>query len=485
MCSNRRRADSDWNAACCFNLMEPLLPVVLLVAALVLAFLLAKAHGQLRRTVQEKDEIEGEEHRLFDFLHHLGSAIEEDTTGRLLYKVIVEGVEDVVGGDGAGLFLLSADGEWLLPGFLSEGCPPLGVVPAAVRGEIGDDEARLKSYLRLAKVTASEGLLGDCLQRNRAIRVSDVVGENVEAMLAPVSYAGRALGVLAVTRGKDGLPFTRNDFEVFRSTCEQSAYALGNAMIHQEAGEKRRMERELRVAREVQQVLLPAVDPQVPGYRIYGTNLPARIISGDYYDYIPLENNWLGVAIADVSGKGISAGLLMTMCRSVLRSAAQSCESPAEALAAVNRQLFPDIREDMFISMAYVVLENGSNRFRMARGGHDAPLLWRCGSGAVENVKPAGLAIGVDEGAVFERVTKDFETDFHPGDCLLLYTDGVTEAENQSGEEFGKERMQEAFREAAPQGASNVVQQMQQRLGEFVGGNRQMDDITMIAIEKR
>ena len=116
------------------------------------------------------------------------------------------------------------------------------------------------------------------------------------------------------------------------------------------------MESELRTAREVQQVLLPQSDPVVPGFRISGTNLPARIISGDYYDYIDLGDGKCGIVIADVSGKGVPAGLLMAMCRSALRSVAIGETSPAKALALVNRQLFPDIREDMFISMAYGIL---------------------------------------------------------------------------------------------------------------------------------
>ena len=129
--------------------MEPLLVLLFLGATVFLAILLWSARGQLNATRREKDAIEVEEHRYFDFLHHLGSVIEEDATGRRLYRVIVDGVEEVVGGEGAGLFLLSADAEWLVPGYLSDGCPPLGVVPERVREEIGDDEARLRSYLRL------------------------------------------------------------------------------------------------------------------------------------------------------------------------------------------------------------------------------------------------------------------------------------------------------------------------------------------------
>jgi sigma-B regulation protein RsbU (phosphoserine phosphatase) len=467
---------------------------LVLVVVAGFGFGLLKLRSRLREIAREKDEIEGEEHRMFEFLHLLGGMIEEHTVDRKLYKVIVEGLEEVLDGEGAALYLNSHDGGHLVPAYLSEGCPPLMSVPEEVWLDGKADRKALSSYLRLAKVPVGRGVLGWCLRRGESMWVRDVgthesmegleYGGGIEAMLAPVRHGGKDLGVFLVVRQPGDARFTRNDFAVFRSLAEQSSFALLNSMVHREAGEKRRMVRELRVARDVQQVLLPGADPDLPGYRIYGTNVPARIISGDYYDYIPLENNQLGVAIADVSGKGVSAGLMMATCRSALRAAAGNT-SPAGALAAVNRQLFPDMREDMFISMAYVVLENGMGRMTMARAGHDAPLMFRKGSGEVEVMKPTGLALGIDEGPVFERVTGDFEAQFETGDCLLLYTDGVNEAENEAGEEFGKDRMREVFRTAASRGADQVVSELQRELGEFVGGNKQMDDITLIAIEKR
>lgn len=445
--------------------------------------------SRLRATAKEKLDIEGEEKRMFGFLHLLGQAIEDDYSSRKLFRVIVEGMEEVLGAKGAALYIVSPDGAFLVPSHLSEGCPPLLALSPAKLEEIGDDAKRLTSYLRLTKIPADDGILWECLRSGDSQWLAELQAnggeEGYEAMLAPVNHAGRDLGVIAAVRQKSLRSFNANDYEVFRSLAEQSSFALGNSIIHQEAAEKRRLERELQMASEVQRVLLPAADPEPPGYRIRGTNVPARIISGDYYDYIKLPSDHLGVAIADVSGKGVPAGLLMATCRSALRSLAGNCDSPADALAAVNRQLFPDMREDMFISMAYVILENGSGRLHLARAGHDAPLMFRKEQGEVEELKPGGLAIGIDEGAVFERVTVDFETKFTRGDCLLLYTDGVNEAENLSGEEFGKERLRETFREAAALGAQQTVDRLLEELHRFVGDHRQMDDITMIAIERR
>jgi sigma-B regulation protein RsbU (phosphoserine phosphatase) len=245
------------------------------------------------------------------------------------------------------------------------------------------------------------------------------------------------------------------------------------------------MEGELQNAREVQRVLLPQGDPVVAGYRISGTNLPARIISGDYYDYIELGGGKFGIAIADVSGKGVSAGLLMAMCRSTLRSVAPGRHSPSEVLAAVNRQLYPDIREDMFISMAYAIVDESCGKMILSRAGHDPALLFRRNSEKVELLRSPGLALGVDGGVVFERVTKDQEIELLPGDCALLYTDGMREALDGNDEEFGMERMSEVFRRSAPMGAELVISRMLDELRQFTGEGPQMDDVTLVAIERK
>ena len=189
--------------------------------------------------------------------------------------------------------------------------------------------------------------------------------------------------------------------------------------------------------------------------------------------------------IADVSGKGVPAGLLMAMCRSSLRSVAQGKPSPAEVLSAVNRQLFPDIREDMFISMAFFILDELSGRVTMARAGHDPALWYRHGSKAVEQLRTPGMALGVDGGSVFERVIKDHEIQLETGDCLLLHTDGVREALNDKEEEFGMDRMSASFKESGMLGAQSVLDRMQEELGQFTGEGPQMDDITLVAIEKK
>ncbi len=434
---------------------------------------------------------------MFSFLHDLGQAIENEPSPTVLSRIIVDGIDKVVNARGGAVYFLGAGNEFLLPSYISEDCPPLIGVPVEVRKKAARDPRALESHLRLSRVAVDDGILGHCLAVGEPIHVQDVKShpsfrdsftaytDDVSALLSPLRHAGKDLGVLVVARRREDGVFGSNDFAVFRSAAEQSSFAIGNARIHREAHEKRAMENELQNAREVQRILLPQEEPVVGGFRISGINVPARIISGDYYDYIDLGDRKFGIAIADVSGKGVPAGLLMAMCRSAMRSIAPGRISPSEVLAAVNRQLFPDIREDMFISMAYCILDEVTGRLTIARAGHDPALLFRRETGKVEPLRSPGLALGVDGGAVFERVTKDQEIELFPGDCVLLYTDGVREAMDSEDVEFGMERMSENFRMAAPLGSEVVLNRMQEELRQFTGEGPQMDDITLVAIEKK
>ena len=462
--------------------------IALGVLVFILLVLLLALRNQRRRNREIRRrfrEMEGEEKRMFSFLNDLGLAIENEPSPTVISRIIVDGIDKVVNARGGAVYFLGVGNSFLMPSYISEDCPPLIGIPVEVRKKAERDPRALESHLRLSRVTVDEGILGYCLAVGQPIHVKDVKShpsfrdaftrytDDVSALLSPLRYAGKDLGVLVVARRHQDGGFTQNDFTVFRSAAEQSSFAIGNARIHREAHEKRAMEGELQNAREV------------PGFRISGTNLPARIISGDYYDYLELGEGKFGIVIADVSGKGLPAGLLMAMCRSALRSVAPGRTSPSEVLAAVNRQLFPDIREDMFISMAYAILDQNSGRLVIARAGHDPALLFRRESRNVELLRSPGLALGVDGGSVFERVTKDQEIELQAGDCVLFHTDGVREAVDSQDEEFGMERMCEVFRMAAPLGAEAVLSRMQDELRQFTGDGPQMDDITLVAIEKK
>lgn len=467
-----------------------------LTAALV-AFLFRRRGMKLIRNLQtEREELLGEESRIFTFLHEIGASLSHDQSLRGLHEEIARGVSRVVDADGGALYLLDQrHGTHLVPAGVMESAAPLIDVP----GEYAAPPSgrALHNYLQMKSVPSGDGVLGKVFEAQGPIHFGKLdqwpqlfrqllpwQGSQY-VMAAPLSIGNRRMGVLAVTRSPEHGPFTAHAFEVFRSASEQGAFALANATIQQEAMDKRRMEDELRSASEVQRILLPQSAPEMGDYLIAASNLPAKVLSGDYYDFIPLDEDHMGLVIADVSGKGFPASLVMATCRALLRGQAAGELSPTAALAKVNRMLFGDIREDMFISLAYCVLDRHVPRITLSRAGHDAPLHFSKRTGKVTTLKPPGLALGIDGGRVFERVTKDFTFDMEPGDCLLLYTDGVNEAVDAAGDEFGMERLHDVFLATAPSGAEAVLSAFQMALAEFVGGSPQSDDITIIAVERR
>ncbi len=450
--------------------------------------------GDLRA---QRDHLRVEEKRVFDFLHELGEAFSGDLRPAELHARIVEGATRILETHGGALYLVDRTGVLLAPVYISKACPPLVGLPARIRAQAEATPHAVESYVRLHHVGSGDGPVGstwaDSSARllTRADQEPQLAGsqgtpwQTDSAMLAPLTYAGNSLGVLAVANGPMGATFSEADFIVFKAIAEQSAFALYTATMFAEAHEKRRIDTDLQVAREIQRILLPSGSPEIPGYEISGLNLPARSVSGDYFDYLRINESMLGVAIADVSGKGIPASLIMAMCRSALRSAAGGQTSPAAALRLVNRQLFDDIKEDMFVSAAYLLLGPEDGTVTIARAGHDAPLLYTAADGLVAPIKPPGMALGIDSGGVFDRVIKDEMMVLRPGDCLVLYTDGVTEALDASGTEFGMVNLIQGIRESAPAGPVAVLERLTDDLRTFVGDQPQHDDITLIAISKK
>jgi phosphoserine phosphatase RsbU/P len=477
--------------------MWPIFLFALLIATLAGWIYTAwRQTGRIRQLERSKEEIQVEETLVFDFLHGLGEAFTETIRPTDLHRLIVEGATRILDAQGGALYMADRTGTKLAPAFISKGCPPLVDIPPHILQQAAATPVALESYLRLHSVGVGEGVVGRVWQTGQPICLNDLSeapelaklrGSSLGAtsmMVSSLLYGKQNMGVLALANSSMSAPFSQSDFVVFKSIAEQSAFALYNAIIYSEANEKKRLDHDLEIARDIQRVLLPAEPPSVNGFEISGINVPARQVSGDYFDYIKVDDERLGVAIADVSGKGVPASLIMAICRSVLRSQAAQNPSPADVLQKVNRQLYPDIKEDMFISMAYVILDHAHNAVTLSRAGHDAPLLYKCASQTITPLKTPGMVVGIDSGSVFDRLTTDVAVPLEPGDCILLYTDGVTEALDSGGDEFGIERTMESVRTSAKSGAQAIVTRLIDDLRNFVGSQPQNDDITLIAIRK-
>lgn len=468
--------------------------VLFIATFIALVTTLVVMSRRIATTEKARSDIEAEEARVFEFLHGLGEAFSEGVRSADLHRLIVEGAIRILDSHGGCLYLADRSDSAMVPAFLSKGCPPLIDVPGQVLEQSSTVPIAIDSYVRLHAVKQNEGFIGSVWNAGAArLFASELAPLNVgrpqslqanAALVGPLIYRRKCLGILAVANGYGAAPFSESDVKLFQTICEQSAFALYNEVVYLEANEKKRLDHDLSIAREIQSILLPSDPPPIPGFEISGLNIPARQVSGDYFDYLAIDDNRTGIAIADVSGKGVPASLIMAMCRSVIRSQSPGQTSPAELLRRVNRQLYPDIREDMFISMVYLILDAHSNVVSLSRAGHDPPCVYRAATKRIESLNPKGMALGIDSGEVFDRVSTDFEFQLDVGDCILLYTDGTTEALDASGAEFGVERLLQSLLAGAVDGAGGIVRRITEDVKAFVGTYPQHDDITLIAIRK-
>ena len=251
-----------------------------------------------------------------------------------------------------------------------------------------------------------------------------------------------------------------------------------------ELRQKTEMEKSMKTARQRQLHMLPSM-PKVPGYEFKSLYLPCANVSGDFYDFIQVSPTEIGIAMGDVSGHGVEAGIIMGMAKKALQIYARGLSSPKEALALTNADLGKDLDGQTFVSAAYGILDTQHHIFRFARAGNNPPYLVnpRRNPVAVE-IKPNGMVIGVDKsGKTFGVVTKEESIQLCQGDLLFQYTDGLSEAPNKEKQEFGEERVKDLLVKNYHLNVSELIDLMEESVQSHIGALEQEDDITMIAVK--
>jgi sigma-B regulation protein RsbU (phosphoserine phosphatase) len=305
-----------------------------------------------------------------------------------------------------------------------------------------------------------------------------------DAMALRVAGAGGLLGAVYLGSKKSQEPYTRAEERLLESIGHQAAWAMENAAltraVAEEAGQRERIQRELEIAKEVQARLLPKREPEVAGLSVAGVCRPAQSIGGDSYDYILLGEARLLVTVADVAGKGVPAALLMSNLQAALRGLASGGAffGLPETLARLNELVFDSTPSNRFITLFALTYEHESRVLRYASAGHNPAALLRAGSERVEWIRTKGVALGLRRGGKFEEASIVLAE----GDCLVLYTDGVTEAMNPEGEEFGEARLAAAIEEGRGLGAGALRDSVVAAVDRFAAGAMQHDDITLVVV---
>ena len=240
------------------------------------------------------------------------------------------------------------------------------------------------------------------------------------------------------------------------------------------------LQNELDIANQMQQSILPTVFPQSPEYGVFASMEPARNVGGDFYDVIRLDDGRIGLAVADVSDKGVPAALMMMSSRTLLKGAAIGNLEPGKVLQEVNDLLNNENEAAMFVTVFYVVYDPATGEFTYANGGHNPPLVIHADGSSDLLPLTNGIALGVAPGIEYEQKTVVLA----PGDTALLYTDGVTEAMNRDDEEFGVERLKTTFSQAPPTDPRQANDEVFRAVHEFVGDTLQSDDITCLTLHR-
>jgi sigma-B regulation protein RsbU (phosphoserine phosphatase) len=243
------------------------------------------------------------------------------------------------------------------------------------------------------------------------------------------------------------------------------------------------MVRELEIARSVQMSLLPKADPIVSGFDIAGICIPALEVGGDYYDFVNLAGRKLGIAIGDVSGKGVPAAIYMTLTKGILQSHAEDNVSPKSVLSKVNSLMYRTIERNSFVSMFYAVLDVDKHTIRFSRAGQCPVILTQRVEGSGTFLTPKGMALGLERGTIFESVLEEQELPLRSGEVLVFYTDGFTEAMNTRGEEFGETRLVEAIGKHRNKSAGEIIKGLCEEIREYTEGKPQHDDMTMVVLK--
>jgi sigma-B regulation protein RsbU (phosphoserine phosphatase) len=300
--------------------------------------------------------------------------------------------------------------------------------------------------------------------------------------VVPLVAEGRSIGVLMLNTRHPRTP-VEDDVRFLRLVANQAAIALEKARLHEEEAQRRLLQNELVLARQIQLSLLPRACPSVPGWDCAALYEAARIVAGDFYDvfHLPGEAGRLGLVIADVVGKGVSAALFMALSRTMIRTAALSNRSPSEALVHANQLIRNDTDSDLFVTVFYAIVDTHTGTVTYANAGHNRPLWLQSSTGKIQELAAEGIVLGI-----FDQVElEECQIQIAPGDILLLYTDGITEAMDHARQQFGPDRLGTVLTSQAEATADRLIESVVGAVRDFAGSNLYADDLTLLVLKRQ
>lgn len=392
-----------------------------------------------------------------------------------ILNILLDEVKLLVDYDAAGIFVLNRD---IIPPRLQQ---PRQIVAAIVLRNYFLEEQRNRM------IRYGEGLVGHAIRTGECVVVPDVrkdsryvVGRQStrSEIDIPLFLGERSIGALNLESDEVGA-FNKKDVKTLRFFADAAAITIDRAMQHHYLLEMEQIEAQLKTARIVQAHLVPTRAPKISGYELASLYLPTYQVGGDYFDFIPLADNQLGLAVADVSGDGVPAALVMSSFRALLRTHSRGEKNPAEIAETINRML-PDFSgSDDFVTCFYGLLEPASGELSYVNCGHNPPVHYTK-DGKTEELKRSGPALGMFSGSRYEASLLTLA----PGELLLLYTDGLVEARNAAGEFFELELLEMLLCRHASLPPTELIQMIIQEARQFMGYETFLDDVALVVVRR-
>lgn len=406
---------------------------------------------------------------LIDMVAKINSTLDIDE----LLSLIMEAVKEVMDAEASSLMMLDKETKELIIRI------PTGPV---------------KSELSGIHVPQGQGFAGWVAENAKPLAVPDVTkdprhygkvdktsGFQTKSLICVpmMDSNSEVIGVLQALNHKDGTSFTDKDIELFTAFADQASLALEKARLHQEELEKQQLEQQLTLANAIQKGFWPKQPEPIEGVSVAAFNIPAKQVGGDYYDFIQINPDKLGMVVGDVSGKGVPAALLMANARSTLRAQVQNGHSVSETVSLVNSTIYQDTPDEKFLTLFYGVFDSNNRSFVYTNGAHNPPFLYNKHTKKEKLLDVGGTLVGIFADFFYEEKSETLEK----GDVLVIYTDGVTEASDKDDEMFGVERLHNLIRENAHLDAKSLINLIYEHVVEFTKGMPQFDDITLMALK--
>ena len=426
---------------------------------------------------------------LYDLFTATGSVIKSGFSLQEVLDGLIGVAVERTGANG-GVVLLTEEFEEIIAVRSLQGrFPP----PYKLPDSLPRDEERVTSHVRHARFRLGEGLFGELARDGSSLLIPDAANDPRvppngdedwlrlrSLMVAPLQARDQVIGLVAVARIGDD-PFSERDFDRLKLLGSFGAISVSDAFTFLEAAERGDIDREAAIAEEIQRTVIPRKLPEMPGYDLGVYTSPARGVCSDYYDVIPVRGGRNLVVFGDVAGKGVSAGLVMVMVRSILHLIVHSTKDAATLMSWVNRGLSGKIDMDHFSTLSLLFANGQDGEMEYVNAAHQPLVLYRKASDSLESVDIKSIPIGVERSTEYSSRSLKLDA----GDILLLYSDGVIEAMNEQGRQFGRKNLGNALLRVRELGAREIAESIKTELDDFAGATRRHDDQTLLVIKAR